>query len=137
MTRRNRVEKRRWRHETMWYSSSGFSWADSAGTGRFCVGEGFETTDGPFGNYAAAASQGQGSRARSSPATLRRDDRSACEEPERYFRGWYLSIGSAGVWLLLQFRRGRVPAASNGEGGENQWYAKTDPALQVTSPDSR
>src|SRR5438093_612116 len=24
MTRRNRVEKRRWRHETMWYSSSDF-----------------------------------------------------------------------------------------------------------------
>src|SRR5437762_9649067 len=37
MTRRNRVEKRRWRHGTMWYSSSGFSWADSAGTGRFFV----------------------------------------------------------------------------------------------------
>src|SRR6266550_4025687 len=75
----------------------------------------------------AATSQGQGSRARSSTATLRRDDRSACEEPERYFRGWYLSIGSAGVWLLLQFRRGRVPAASNGEGGENQWNAQADP----------
>ena len=51
-------------------------------------------------------------------------------------RGWHLSIGSAGVWLLLQFRRGRVPAAGNGEGGENQWYAKADPGLQVTSPDS-
>src|SRR5215831_18565965 len=35
MTRRNRVEKRRWRHETMWYSSSGFSWGASAGTERF------------------------------------------------------------------------------------------------------
>src|SRR6266480_6730308 len=136
MTRRNRVEKRRWRHGTMWYSSSAFHRPTRPGPDVFCVREGFETTDGPFGNHPAAVSQGQGSRARSSPATLRRDDRSACEEPERYFRGWYLSIGSAGVWLLLEFRRGRVPAAGNGEGGENQWYAKADPGLQVTSPDS-
>ena len=47
-----------------------------------------------------------------------------------------LSVGAVGVWLLLQFRRGRVPAAGDREGGQDQWNAEADPGLQVTSSDS-
>ena len=52
-------------------------------------------------------------------------------------RGWHLSIGSAGVWLLLQFRRGGVPAAGNGKAAKINGTLKPIPdfKLQVLIPD--